>query len=80
MVPLAELTEVVWRSQPQATARATSRNYFLELSKTLACGADAGLGPLPGGCPFQVTANELDLARFDRLLAGARASASSGAW
>lgn len=80
MVPLAELTEVVWGSEPPATARATLRNYVKELRKTLACGTGSRLGTVPGGYQFQVMADELDLARFDRLLAGARASASSGAW
>ena len=80
MVPLAELTEVVWGSEPPATARATLRNYVKELRKTLAGGAGSRLGTVPGGYQFQVAADELDLARFDALLAGARASASSGAW
>ena len=80
MVPLAELTEVVWGSEPPATARATLRNYVKELRKTLAGGAGSRLSTVPGGYQFQVTADELDLARFDRLTAGARASASSGAW
>ena len=80
MVPLGELTEVIWGSQPPATARGTLRNYVKELRKALAAGTGSRLGTVPGGYQFRVSADELDLARFDALLARAKAAASVGAW
>ena len=80
MVSLNELAEAVWGSDPPATARGTLRNYVKEIRKRLADTVGSRLSTVPGGYEFRVTAEELDLARFDALLAEAKTLVRAGAW
>jgi DNA-binding SARP family transcriptional activator len=80
MVSLSELAEAIWGPEPPATARGTLRNYVKEIRKALGGTAGSRLSTVPGGYEFRVTADELDLARFDALLAEAKTSVRAGAW
>lgn len=79
-VLLGELAEIMWGPLPPPTALGTLRNYVKELRKALVAVGEPRLGTVPGGYQFQVGAAELDVARFEDLVAAAQVSASAGVW
>ncbi len=80
MVSVGDLVEVMWGSDPPASARGTLRNYVKELRKALGGSGDSRLVTVPGGYQIRVTAAELDISKFDALRASAMKSAGIGAW
>lgn len=79
-VLLGELAEVMWGPVPPPTALGTLRNHVKDLRKALAGLGESRLGTVPGGYQFEVRAGELDVARFEGLVAGAQISATAGVW
>jgi DNA-binding SARP family transcriptional activator/Tfp pilus assembly protein PilF len=80
VVPLAELTEVLWGSEPPPSARATLRNYVKRLRKALESTGDSRISTLARGYLLRVDAGELDVSRFEAAQLSAREAARGGAW
>ncbi|WP_338596680.1 winged helix-turn-helix domain-containing protein [Saccharopolyspora sp. SCSIO 74807] len=80
VVPLDELTDRLWGEAPPRGARNTLRAYVMRLRRTL--GADDGDGVVvethPEGYRIRVEPAELDLLRFEDLLAQAGRLAAAG--
>jgi DNA-binding SARP family transcriptional activator len=76
-VPLDELAEALWGTSPPVSARATMQNYVMRLRKAL---GGNRITTQPGGYQISVDPGELDLSRFETLLATARAAARDGSW
>jgi DNA-binding SARP family transcriptional activator/tetratricopeptide (TPR) repeat protein len=79
-VPLDELAEAVWGTDPPASARATLQSYVMRLRRSL---GDIGPGRIttqPGGYQISVAAGELDVTRCEALVRTARAEARDGSW
>ena len=80
VVSADDLTDTLWESAPPASARATLQNYVKRLR---ACLGDAGhhrISTTPPGYSIDVGPGELDVHRFESLLAAGRAAARAGAW
>jgi DNA-binding SARP family transcriptional activator/tetratricopeptide (TPR) repeat protein len=80
VVSHGEIAEALWGLGPPPSADVSIRNYVRRLRQTL---RDAGLDRIatrPGGYLIRVEAEELDLTRFERLAADARAALRAGAW
>jgi DNA-binding SARP family transcriptional activator/Tfp pilus assembly protein PilF len=76
VVTLDGLAEVLWGPQPPPSARVTVQNYVKRLRKAL----PARIATYPHGYLISVDAGELDVSRFEALLASARAAAGDGRW
>jgi DNA-binding SARP family transcriptional activator len=79
-VDVAELTEALWGSKPPPTARASLQNYVRRLRQALVTGGGPTVVTQPGGYLIRVGPGELDVDRFESLLAAGRAAARAGAW
>jgi DNA-binding SARP family transcriptional activator len=79
-VPAAELTETLWGPRPPRTARVTLQNYVRRLRQALGDADRDRILTRPGGYLIRVEPGELDLDRFETLLAAARAAARAAAW
>jgi DNA-binding SARP family transcriptional activator/tetratricopeptide (TPR) repeat protein len=80
VVSRGEIAEALWGDEWPASADVSIRNYVRRLRQIL---QDAGLDRIltrPGGYLIRVEAEELDLTRFERLAADARAATRIGAW
>jgi DNA-binding SARP family transcriptional activator/tetratricopeptide (TPR) repeat protein len=80
VVSRGEIAEALWGDEWPASADVSIRNYVRRLRQIL---RDAGLDRIltrPGGYLIRVEAGELDLTRFERLAADARAATRVGAW
>jgi DNA-binding SARP family transcriptional activator/tetratricopeptide (TPR) repeat protein len=80
VVSHGEIAEALWGDEWPASADVSIRNYVRRLRQIL---HDAGLDRIltrPGGYLIRVEAEELDLTRFERLAADARAAIRAGAW
>jgi DNA-binding SARP family transcriptional activator len=83
VVPVAELAALLWGAAPPPSARVTVQNYVLRLRTALGPAGRARISTQlgqPGGYLIRVEPGELDVHRFEALLAGARAAAGTGAW
>lgn len=80
LVRLDELAEVLWGADSPRTARVAVQNHVMRLRKALGAAGRARIRTEPGGYLIRVLAGELDVSRFESLLAGARAAARDGAW
>jgi DNA-binding SARP family transcriptional activator len=83
VVPVAELAALLWGASPPPSARVAVQNYVLRLRKALGEAGRARISTQlgqPGGYLIRVEPGELDVHRFEALLAGARAAAGTGAW
>ena len=80
VVPLDELIEALWGTDPPASARATLQSYVMRLRKTLGDAAPGQIITQAGGYQISVAAGELDVSRFESLLSAARAAARDGLW
>jgi DNA-binding SARP family transcriptional activator/tetratricopeptide (TPR) repeat protein len=79
-VDVAELTEALWGSEPPPSARASLQNYVRRLRQALVNGAGPTVVTQPGGYLIRVGPGELDVERFESLVAAGRAAARAGAW
>jgi DNA-binding SARP family transcriptional activator len=80
VVPVDELAEALWGSEPPTSARVTVQNYVKRLRKALAGTGQARISTRPGGYVISVDTGELDVSRFELLLRAARAAARDSSW
>jgi DNA-binding SARP family transcriptional activator len=79
-VSVDEIAEALWGWSPPPSAAATIRNYVKQLRRVL---GDAGQSPIVTRSPgylIQAGPEELDVTRFEALLAAARTAAQEAAW
>jgi DNA-binding SARP family transcriptional activator len=79
VVPLQALIDRVWGERPPRSARNLVYGYVARLKALLADGMDAGVSVShrPGGYLLQAGPDQVDVARFRRLVAGAAAAAGA---
>jgi DNA-binding SARP family transcriptional activator len=80
VVPVAALVEVLWGAAPPPTAPAVVRNQIRRLRQTLGEAGRERIVTQPHGYLIRAADGELDLARFESLLAAARAAGRGGDW
>lgn len=80
VVPLDELAESLRGPAPPPTARVAVQNHVMRLRKTLPGTGGSRIRTQPPGYVIRVEASELDVTRFEALLAGARAAAHASSW
>jgi DNA-binding SARP family transcriptional activator len=80
VVPVDDLAESLWGSEPPPSARVTVQNHVLRLRKTLAATGHSRIVTLPPGYLITVAASELDVSQFEALLKTARTAALDGSW
>jgi DNA-binding SARP family transcriptional activator len=79
VVSLDDLTETLWGPEPPPTARVTIQNHVMRLRRAL--GAEgARITTEPPGYRIRVHASEIDVSRFETMLATAQAAARSQSW
>jgi DNA-binding SARP family transcriptional activator/Tfp pilus assembly protein PilF len=79
-VPIEEITEALWGAAPPASAPVAIRSYIRWLRLALGEGDRQRISTQPRGYLIRVAGGELDVARFECLLASARAAARGGSW
>src|SRR5262252_2589041 len=75
VVSLDQLAEALWGPEPPPSARVTVQNYVMRLRKALAATGQALISTQPGGYLISKEGGELDVTRFEALVAAARAAA-----
>jgi DNA-binding SARP family transcriptional activator/tetratricopeptide (TPR) repeat protein len=80
VVSVGEIAETLWGPAPPPSASATVRNYVKRLRRGLGNADQARILTRSPGYMVRVDPGELDVARFEVLLAGARNSARGGSW
>jgi DNA-binding SARP family transcriptional activator len=80
VVTIDELAGVLWGQQPPSSAKVTVRSYVKRLRDVLGQAGRERIGTHSRGYLIHVDEGELDLARFENLLASARAAARDGSW
>ena len=80
VVSLDELAEMLWGPEPPPSARVTMQNYVMRLRQALGDTGGPRISTQPRGYLIRVGSGELDVARFEALLAAARAAARGGSW
>src|SRR5436190_9360073 len=81
VVPTAEMIELLWGDHPPRTARVTVQTYVLRLRRApqAAAGGTETIVTHPPGYIVRAGAEELDLFRFDDLMARAQDARARGA-
>ena len=80
VVPVDELTDVLWDGEPPASARPTLLNYVKRLRQALGEAGRSRIVTWPPGYQAVVAPAELDVTRFESLQRSAREAAAAGAW
>jgi DNA-binding SARP family transcriptional activator len=80
LVSADKATEVLWGPAPPPSAPATLRNYVKRLRQALGEQGWARISAQPRGYLIQVGPGELDVSRFETLLAAARCAARGASW
>jgi DNA-binding SARP family transcriptional activator/tetratricopeptide (TPR) repeat protein len=80
VVPADDLVDVLWPVRPPPSARQSLQNYVKRLRSALGDGGRDRIVTHPGGYRIRVEAGELDVTRFEALVAAARADIRAGAW
>jgi DNA-binding SARP family transcriptional activator len=80
VVPLDELAEAVWGFTPPPSARVTLQNYIKRLRLALADTDHSRISTHPDGYQITVSAEELDVTRFEASLDRARQAARQDEW
>jgi DNA-binding SARP family transcriptional activator/tetratricopeptide (TPR) repeat protein len=80
LVPVDAITEALWGPAPPRSAPVAIRSYIRSLRLALGPAGMERISTQPRGYLIRVADGELDLARFEHLLASARAAARSGCW
>jgi DNA-binding SARP family transcriptional activator/tetratricopeptide (TPR) repeat protein len=80
VVSVGEMAETLWGPSPLPSASVTVRNYVKRLRRVLGDADQARIFTRSPGYVIRVDPGELDVARFEVLLEGARSSARSGSW
>jgi DNA-binding SARP family transcriptional activator len=76
-VPVSRLVEIVWGAQPPRTADKTPQSYVTRLRKGLGADAIARTG---AAYRLDLDADDVDVTRFQRLLAAGDVEAALGEW
>jgi DNA-binding SARP family transcriptional activator/tetratricopeptide (TPR) repeat protein len=80
VVSVGEIAETLWGAAPLPSASATVRNYVKRLRRVLGDAGQARIVTRPPGYVIRVEPGELDVARFEVLLEGARNAVRGGSW
>jgi DNA-binding SARP family transcriptional activator/tetratricopeptide (TPR) repeat protein len=80
VVSVGEIAETLWGSVPLPSAPATVRNYVKRLRRVLGTADQARIVTRPPGYVIRLDPGELDVARFEVLLDGARNAALDGSF
>src|ERR1700691_3383632 len=80
VVSVGEIAETLWGPAPLPSASATVRNYVKRLRRVLGDAGQARIVTRSPGYVIRVDPGELDVARFEVLLEGARDAARGGSW
>ena len=80
VVSVGEIAETLWGPAPLPSAPATVRNYVKRLRRVLGDADQARIVTRSPGYAIRVDPAELDVARFEALLDGARTAARGGSW
>ncbi len=80
VVSVGEIAETLWGHAPLPSASATIRNYVKRLRRVLGDADQARIVTRSPGYVIRVDSGELDVARFELLLEGARNAARGGSW
>ena len=80
VVSVGEIAETLWGPAPLPSAPATVRNYVKRLRRVLRDADRARIVTRSPGYLIRVDPGELDVARFEALLEGARNAARGGSW
>jgi DNA-binding SARP family transcriptional activator len=80
VVSVREIAETLWGPAPPPSASATVRNYVKRLRRGLRSPGQARIVTRSPGYMIRVDPGELDVARFEVLLDGARHAARGGSW
>ncbi len=80
VVALEQLAETLWGAAPPPSARLTVQNYVVRLRKALGDEGRSRITTQPRGYVISVAAGELDVTRFEVLLAAARRAARDRSW
>ena len=79
-VSVAEIAETLWGTAPPPSASATVRNYVKRLRRGLGNADQDRILTQSPGYLIRVDPGDLDVARFEVLLEGARGAARGGSW
>jgi len=74
------ITQVLWAGEPPLSAPVVIRHYVWQLRQALSQAGPQRIATQPGGYLIRVADSELDLSRFEELIASARAAAASQSW
>jgi DNA-binding SARP family transcriptional activator len=80
VVPVEELTETLWGSQPPSSAQAGVRNHVKRLRHVLGTPDRERISTGQRGYMISLQAGELDVSRFEDMLSSARVAAKAGLW
>jgi DNA-binding SARP family transcriptional activator len=80
VVLIDQLAELLWDADPPPSARVTVRNYVKRLRQSLGEDGRHLIEAQPQGYLIRVGAAELDVSRFEALLASARTAVRGAAW
>jgi DNA-binding SARP family transcriptional activator len=80
VVSVGEMAETLWGPSPLPSAPVTVRNYVKRLRRVLGDADQARILTRSPGYVIRVDPGELDVARFEVLLEGARSAARAGSW
>jgi DNA-binding SARP family transcriptional activator/tetratricopeptide (TPR) repeat protein len=80
VVTLDELAEILWGSRPPASARVTIQNYAMRLRHALSGTGHSRIVTQLRGYQIRLAEDELDISRFEALLAAAVKAAGDGSW
>jgi DNA-binding SARP family transcriptional activator len=80
VVTVQELAWVLWGYEPPPSARITIQNYVLRLRRILTSPGQGVIITAPGGYLIRADTGDLDVSRFENLLADARAAARDRSW
>src|SRR5579872_3147770 len=80
IVPVAELTEVLWGPGPPRWATSSLQNYVMHLRRSLADVGRCRITTESGGYQIYVGRGELDVESFQTFLSDARMAARDRAW
>jgi DNA-binding SARP family transcriptional activator/Tfp pilus assembly protein PilF len=79
-VPVEAITEALWGPAPPRSAPVAIRSYIRWLRLALGQAGRERISTQPRGYQIRVADGELDLTRFERLLASAQAAVRNGSW
>jgi DNA-binding SARP family transcriptional activator len=80
IVSVDELAQTLWWSAPPPSAKVTIQNYVKRLRHALGEVGGARISTQPHGYRISVASDELDLLRFEGLLAAARCCIRNASW